>query len=158
MNKVYLMKDGPTGWYKIGKSITPVKRERTLLAQQPMIDLLCYWEDEQDTRERFLHAEMKAYRRRGEWFELSKNELWRIYWMMRDYKRTDVHPDAHEYAKKYAANEWRFSALLGAQKRYDWMDFVTDTIVSGQPASEMEWYDDGKFIHRDAPAILFLSD
>jgi len=52
--KVYLMFDRNTGLYKIGKSNNAVKRETTLAAQLPLIELVCVI-DSVNVTERSLH-------------------------------------------------------------------------------------------------------
>lgn len=73
----YLMVDRNTGFHKIGKSINPQKRERTLQSEKPVIDLLGYcagWIVSEDT----LHDMYAHLRVRGEWFNLSKSDVQHI--------------------------------------------------------------------------------
>jgi hypothetical protein len=70
----YLMVDRNTGYHKIGKSINPQKRERTLQSEKPVIDLLGYcagW----IVSENELHDKYAHLRVRGEWFNLSKSDV-----------------------------------------------------------------------------------
>ena len=76
---VYLMLNVENGYYKIGISKTPEKREKTLQAQEPLIEIV---EKEMfPTRklamavERGLHIKFKRKRLRGEWIELDKNDI-----------------------------------------------------------------------------------
>jgi hypothetical protein len=71
---VYLMEDLRNGHFKIGRSKTPGKRERTLQAEVPQIVLrLSIPADEGHEKE--LHNLFADKRLRGEWFTLSPDEL-----------------------------------------------------------------------------------
>jgi len=72
IRKTYIMFDENTGYYKIGYSIDPMKRERTLQAEKPTISLLyvCNMFVEKQ-----LHDIFKEKRVRGEWFDLSDSSL-----------------------------------------------------------------------------------
>lgn len=75
----YLMQDKATGYYKIGMSKSPEYRERTLQCEKPTIVLLAsrkyYSREEARKHERDLHNKYRHARVRGEWFNLSKNEV-----------------------------------------------------------------------------------
>ena len=76
---VYLMVDSTNNYHKIGTSIKPLIREKTLLSEKPTIELLC--------SKRFpsrrialsfefaLHQAYKEKRVRGEWFDLSNKDI-----------------------------------------------------------------------------------
>lgn len=68
--KTYLMSDGV--FIKIGKSSNPVAREETLQALQPSIKLILVI---QLNIERSLHDEFNEKRIRGEWFDLSEEDV-----------------------------------------------------------------------------------
>ena len=68
----YLMKNKRNGLYKIGKSITPAYRERTLQSEEPEIEMVKLWVD---NIEETLHKKYHKYRIRGEWFKLSKTQV-----------------------------------------------------------------------------------
>ena len=70
--KTYLMHDSNTGYTKIGRSVNPRMRERTLQSEKPSITLfaICY-----ELVEKELHQQYKNKRVRGEWFDLSKDEI-----------------------------------------------------------------------------------
>jgi hypothetical protein len=71
---VYLMEDRRNGTFKIGRSKTPGKRERTLQSEVPEIVLrFSIPADEND--ERKLHERFDPKRQRGEWFNLTADEL-----------------------------------------------------------------------------------
>lgn len=70
---VYLMHDSTTDYYKIGRSVDPSTRERTLLAQSPTVRLMCYWSDCKHGDESYLHTTFARWRRRGEWFALNES-------------------------------------------------------------------------------------
>ena len=66
--KTYLMKDNSTGYYKIGRSIDPIHREKTLQCEKPSIKLVKVWDNNIELK---LHKEYASQRLRGEWFKLS---------------------------------------------------------------------------------------
>lgn len=77
---IYLLRDRATGLYKIGQSVDPVNRLKTLCKQdtlQPepnafeMIE--AWWGVDRDERE--LHRNFADQRRRGEWFELDDEQV-----------------------------------------------------------------------------------
>ena len=70
--KTYLMKDLKTGYIKIGYSTNPRFREKTLQAEQPRIVLLKVCDE---NVERLLHKQYADKRKRGEWFNLSKEDI-----------------------------------------------------------------------------------
>ena len=70
--KTYLMKDFFRGVHKIGKSINPQIRERTLQSEVPTIELVHVIDED---IEKHLHEKFSAKRIRGEWFNLSNNDL-----------------------------------------------------------------------------------
>ncbi len=72
LHKTYLMVDRNTGYTKIGKSKDPVFRERTLQSEKPTISLFAICED---NVERALHSLYENKRVRGEWFDLTPNEV-----------------------------------------------------------------------------------
>jgi len=71
---VYLMEDTRNGTFKIGRSMTPEKRERTLQSEVPetvlRFSIPCEESQESAMHERFSHRRI-----RGEWFQLSGEEL-----------------------------------------------------------------------------------
>jgi hypothetical protein len=76
-NNVYVMIDKKTGLHKIGISIKPRVREKTLQSEKPDIKLLFYYEAEK-TKEKELHKIFKEKRIRGEWFDLTNKDLGKI--------------------------------------------------------------------------------
>lgn len=70
-SKTYLMIDG-NNFVKIGKSYSPEVRECTLQSQNPTIELIAVCEKD---IEKELHVKYASKRKRGEWFNLSKNEI-----------------------------------------------------------------------------------
>ena len=71
---VYVMKDNHTGHYKIGRSKSPTEREATLLSQKSSIELLFYF-PATSKLERQLQEMFSDKRLRGEWFELTEEDL-----------------------------------------------------------------------------------
>lgn len=68
----YLILDKRTGYYKIGRSKDPLHREKTLQAEQPDIELVCTCITDM---EKELHRKYSYARLRGEWFDLSINDV-----------------------------------------------------------------------------------
>ena len=66
--KTYLMKNNHTKLYKIGYSINPKHREKTLQSEEPSIKMVKVWNKD---IERKLHRLYSEYRIRGEWFDLT---------------------------------------------------------------------------------------
>lgn len=74
---VYLMEDSRTHTFKIGRSRTPGKRERTLQSEVPETSLrLSIPADE--THEKTLHSRFRHRHIRGEWFNLTSEDLLEI--------------------------------------------------------------------------------
>lgn len=71
-SKTYLMHDSNTGYTKIGRSVNPRMRERTLQSEKPSIALFAICDE---LVEKELHQQYKDKRVRGEWFDLSKDEI-----------------------------------------------------------------------------------
>ncbi len=76
---VYLMKDVANGFYKIGISNNPEYREHTLQSEKPTIELLSARAFPSrviaSAIESALHTAFGEKRLRGEWFDLSENEV-----------------------------------------------------------------------------------
>jgi hypothetical protein len=79
---VYVMIDKITGFYKIGISNNPVYREKTLMSQKPTIELLFKKEYSDRDTSRFIessiHTLFSAKRVRGEWFDLTEDDLSKV--------------------------------------------------------------------------------
>ena len=70
--KTYLIKNNINGFYKIGRSSNPKKREKTLQSEEPNILIVKTWDKD---IEGILHKDYKDFRLRGEWFKLSKIQV-----------------------------------------------------------------------------------
>ena len=70
--KTYLMYDDMTQKFKIGKSYDPYKREKTLCSDRCSIYLVAYCDYDIES---VLHSMYSEYRGRGEWFNLSTNQV-----------------------------------------------------------------------------------
>lgn len=70
--KTYLMTDSNTGFTKIGRSVKPKFRESTLQSEKPTITLLATCEIDCEEE---LHEKYKTKRGRGEWFNLSSDDI-----------------------------------------------------------------------------------
>jgi Meiotically up-regulated gene 113 len=71
---VYVMEDLRNGAFKIGRSKTPGKRERTLQSEVPQTVLRFSIPADED-HEKQLHAHFDEKNRRGEWFDLAADDL-----------------------------------------------------------------------------------
>ena len=69
------MIDISTGYYKIGKSVSPIYREKTLQSEKPTIDLLYIFHADIEEK---LHKEYHNKRIRGEWFALETSDIEKI--------------------------------------------------------------------------------
>ena len=72
---VYLLKCNSTGLYKIGRSINPVFREKTLQSQEPDIQSIFISGRTLKSKEKELHTLFKDKRIRGEWFRLTEQDV-----------------------------------------------------------------------------------
>ncbi len=72
---VYLMKDKQNGLYKIGKSVNPKYREKTLRSEKPDIKMIFSTEERRSFSESTLHVCFREYRVRGEWFKLTQAQV-----------------------------------------------------------------------------------
>ena len=70
--KAYIMKDDNTGYYKIGKSVNPKLREKTLQSEKPTIKMIKVFDKD---IEKELHNQYKEFRVRGEWFNLNSIQV-----------------------------------------------------------------------------------
>lgn len=68
----YIMIDKNTNLYKIGKSSSPKKREKTLQSEKPTIELLFFTEID---IEKEIQSIFKSKRIRGEWFNLNNADI-----------------------------------------------------------------------------------
>lgn len=71
---VYIMEDLRNGYFKIGHSKTPGKRERTLQSEIPTVTLRFSIPGEEE-HEKHLHSQFAHRNQRGEWFSLTAEEL-----------------------------------------------------------------------------------
>lgn len=71
---IYVMRNSRNGLYKIGISRNPQYRENTLASQEPEIALL-FSRIGTVQNEQWLHSFFSHKRKRGEWFELSENDV-----------------------------------------------------------------------------------
>mgnify|MGYP006436649675 FL=1 len=68
----YIIKDFNTNIYKIGKSIDPKKREKTLQSEKPTLKIIKIFKEDHEYE---LHKKYKRERIRGEWFKLSNLQI-----------------------------------------------------------------------------------
>lgn len=75
--QVYLMRNVRNGLTKIGIPVDPKYREKTLQAEEPEVELL--WSASGDALdERALHSRFSNRRVKGEWFNLTEDDIRRI--------------------------------------------------------------------------------
>jgi hypothetical protein len=70
--KTYILKDETNNFYKIGKSVNPIIREKTLQSEKPTIKMIKVFNKD---IEKELHNKYKEFRVRGEWFDLNKIQI-----------------------------------------------------------------------------------
>lgn len=87
LQKTYIIKDKNTGYYKIGKSVNPIIREKTLQAQKPTYKLIKVFNNDIESE---LHFKYKKHRIRGEWFNLNKVQL---KYICTSYETKETHTD-----------------------------------------------------------------
>lgn len=78
LTQVYLMNDSHSGYTKIGRSIDPEKRERTLLGDKSTIELIFVSPKCERSVEKELHYIFREKRVRGEWFDLTADDIKKI--------------------------------------------------------------------------------
>lgn len=83
-NYVYLMLNKRSGLIKIGRSIKPRFREKTLRSEEPEIFILSIWAAPREI-ERELHKQFNNKKKRGEWFKLKSREMNEIKHRMREF-------------------------------------------------------------------------
>jgi len=71
-SKTYIMKDNHSNLYKIGRSIDPIKREKTLQSEKPSIKLIKTFDKNIENE---LHIKYNDFRVRGEWFNLNNIQV-----------------------------------------------------------------------------------
>ena len=76
-NKIYLMFNPRNGYTKIGRSINPKVREKTLQGEDPETEIIALWNSPKST-EKDLHNTFSEKRIRGEWFNLGISDLLEI--------------------------------------------------------------------------------
>ncbi|WP_313189266.1 GIY-YIG nuclease family protein [Sphingobacterium sp.] len=74
---VYLLFNEKNGFFKIGYSKNPLKREKTLQAEEPNVVLLKVWEEGMSF-EKKLHRKYFKQKVRGEWFNFTFKELYEL--------------------------------------------------------------------------------
>lgn len=72
---IYLMRNYANGLCKIGRSIKPEFREKTIQSEIPQIKIIFKSQLTENTKEKELHKIFKEKRVRGEWFDLSESDI-----------------------------------------------------------------------------------
>ena len=70
--KTYILKDNNTGYYKIGKSVDPLNREKTLQSEKPTYQMIKVFNKDVEYE---LHKKYNNQRQRGEWFDLTRTQV-----------------------------------------------------------------------------------
>ena len=81
---VYMMIDQRNGRYKIGRSVDPCKRERTLQSEVPDTELMGYCLECGVISEKILHRRYRGRKVRGEWYNLLASDVKDILSEMRE--------------------------------------------------------------------------
>lgn len=84
----YLMIDHNTGYFKIGRSLAPYDRERTLQSEKPTIEMILKWEGGPKEEAKW-HRRFSKKRIRGEWFDLNEFDV-------KEIKRETTEINTHE--------------------------------------------------------------
>jgi hypothetical protein len=74
VNYVYLMLNKRNNFIKIGRSINPLFREKTLQADEPEIELISFWKVPKRV-EKSIQKVFLEKKQRGEWYDLNFNDL-----------------------------------------------------------------------------------
>ena len=88
-NFVYLALNNRNGYYKIGRSINPKIREKTLQSEEPEVEFIEKWIAPEKI-EIELHRKFKTKKTRGEWFNLSEVDLEILMTFMKVYESTEI--------------------------------------------------------------------
>jgi hypothetical protein len=70
--KTYIIKDLTNNIYKIGKSVNPKLREKTLQSEKPSIKIIKIFDKNIESQ---LHLKYEKQRIRGEWFNLNQIQI-----------------------------------------------------------------------------------
>ena len=71
---IYLCRNHRNGYTKIGLSSNPSYREKTLQSEEPEVSFIAIFHGDY-LRERALHEQFQRKRLRGEWFDLSAEDV-----------------------------------------------------------------------------------
>lgn len=71
---VYLIKNHRNGFVKIGRSVNPSTREKTLQSEEPELEMIFHHKG-LESDELFLHQKFNEKRLRGEWFKLDDEDV-----------------------------------------------------------------------------------
>ena len=71
---IYLAVNNRNGYYKIGQSINPEIREKTLQSEEPEVEFIISFPGDKTT-EKLLHDKYQDKRLRGEWFALNSEDV-----------------------------------------------------------------------------------
>ena len=103
------MQDMRNGAFKIGRSITPEKRERTLQSEVPEI-VMRFSIPADEAHEKHLHDYFEGKNMRGEWFALEPSDL---LWVISYLKQ---HGDIE---RAFANHEWLGQIYLRSNTSHD---------------------------------------
>lgn len=72
---IYLLRNNRNNLYKIGRSIKPEFREKTIQSEEPEVEMLFISPITAPEKEKELHSIFKNKRVRGEWFDLDNKDI-----------------------------------------------------------------------------------
>lgn len=116
--KTYLMKDGISGLFKIGKSKDPIKRLNQLRTGNPNLSMVCFG---MGTTEAELHKKFSSCRVYGEFFRLDSNQVDNIHKLIVE----DVNKDTYLKTFLNSVNTLDYEIPLGKFSGYKLIDLIT---------------------------------
>lgn len=94
---VYAMRNKRNGYTKIGRSDNPDFREKTLQSEEPEVEILFYYLCHPRV-ETDLHSHYADKRLRGEWFDLTNEDVFYVW----DWVRCFVDEQSHYVSSSFA--------------------------------------------------------
>jgi hypothetical protein len=112
----YLMLNNRNGFVKIGVSLNPAFRERTLQSEEPEVLLIAVLESGPPGMERTLHREYADLRLRGEWFALQPEDVQSI--LRRGFEPIPGREDFYwAYSDAMTYDAWMKAKLINEYRR-----------------------------------------
>jgi len=131
---VYLIKDNFTGYHKIGFSRDPLTRLRNLSKEPTLLPvslefslIQAWWGNTED--ERFLHKQFTNQRKRGEWFDLTDEDIANIhtyfYYCIQYHSGVSQHSD-EEWERRQTERDRKQEESFEFAKLADFIDFAVE--------------------------------